>query len=180
MPANELTFAFRQQCEAIATDQRYLVKKLAFEPLPATDLATTLGARILSPEQIGVDATVLITLMEAQNWSAMLFGANPPMIVYRPDHSSARRESDLMHELAHLLLKHPYGRYDPVTNEISKNSQHEREADYLGSCLQIPRRGLQWAAQAGLTLEQTAIHFGASIQMVEWRSRMTGISLLSV
>lgn len=178
MPANELTFAFRQRCEAIATDQRYLLKKLAFEPLPATDLAATLGARVLSPEQMGVDATILIALMEAQNWSAMLFGVNPPIIVCRPDHSPARIESDLMHELAHLLLKHPYGRYDPVSGEISKDSQHEREADYLGSCLQIPRRGLQWAAQIRLTLEQTAIHFGASVQMVEWRSRMTGVTIL--
>lgn len=180
MPANDLSFAFRQQCEAIATDQRYLLKKLAFEPLPAADLAVILGACILSPEQIDIDVAVLIALMDAQNWSAMLFGEKPPMIIYRPDHSSVRKESDLMHELAHLLLKHPYGRYNPVRGDISKNSQHEREADYLGGCLQIPRRGLQWAVQSHLTLDQTADHFGASTQMVEWRSRMTGISLLRV
>lgn len=178
MSTNSLSFAFRQRCESIATEQRYLLKKLAFDPLPAIDLANILGAHLQSTEQIGIDVDALNELMGAQNWSAMLFGANPPMIIYRPDHSLARLESDLMHELAHILLKHPYGRYDPVTGKISKNSQHEHEADYLGSCLQIPRRGMQWAAQLGLTIDQTALHFCASTQMVEWRSRMTGIRLL--
>ncbi|GAB4038919.1 ImmA/IrrE family metallo-endopeptidase [Spirosoma jeollabukense] len=177
MPTNSLSFAFRQRCEAIATEQRYLLNKLAFDPLPAIDLVNMLGIRVQSTEQTGVDGAVLIELMDAQNWSAMLFGANPPMIIYRPDHSLARRESDLMHELAHVLLKHPYGRYNAITSTISKNSQHEQEADYLGSCLQIPRRAMQWAAQLGLTIDQTASHFGASTQMVEWRIRMTGISL---
>ncbi len=77
----------------------------------------------------------------------------PPMIVNDPKQSSARYESTIMHELAHIFLNHPTERIHIApdgTFEGGSNSVIETEAAYLGSRLQIPRRGLLWALQMGM------------------------------
>ena len=80
-----------------------------------------------------------------------------------------------MHELAHLILVHPLERiYFAPDGTFGRdfNSVVETEAAYLGSCLQIPRRGLLWAVQKKKSNEEIAQHFGASIEMVCWRQNV--------
>src|SRR5215470_5797019 len=53
----------------------------------------------------------------------------------------------------------------------------EEAAKYLGGCLQVPARGLDWAFQRCMTIQEIAEHFGASLQMVRYRCNMTGHGL---
>lgn len=177
-PPHRLLRAFRQRCEALATEARYALGLKAFQPLPARQLAAHHHVQLLTPLDLAPETSAAVAqVLNQPGWSAALISRQPPVILHHPLHSAARQEANLMHELAHLLLLHPLRPFDLTTSLTAIDLRYEREADYLGSCLQIPRRGLEWAQQRGLTQQQTAAHFGASIQMVQWRCNATRIRL---
>jgi Zn-dependent peptidase ImmA (M78 family) len=84
----------------------------------------------------------------------------------------------MIHEIAHILLKHPLICFSPETGLPMRDQRYEDEATYLGGCLQIPRIGLQWVTQKGFTSRQVADHFTASERLVFFRANMTGISVI--
>lgn len=168
----------RQRLEAIATKQRTILGFKAFEPLPATVLAKHLQAKIFTPETISnAEPEEIKILSGSDNWSAGIIRKKPLWIVYNSRHVPTRRESNLMHEFAHVILKHKMIGYDPKTGLPKRRQQDEDEATYLGGCLQIPRRGLSWAIQRRMNLAEISIHFGASEAMVNLRSNVTGINI---
>ncbi|MBD2215292.1 ImmA/IrrE family metallo-endopeptidase [Nostoc linckia FACHB-104] len=170
----------RQRCEAIATEQRSLVGVRAFEALPAETLATKLGATLLTPDQVPrAEAQQITLLLASDEWSAAIISYSPLCIVCNPRHATTRRESNLMHEIAHLLLKHQPVGFDTVTGQPKRQQNNEDEATFLGGCLQIPKRGLLWATQRKMLLPQIAAHFGASEAMVQFRSNVTGVPIQS-
>ncbi|MEM1309362.1 MAG: ImmA/IrrE family metallo-endopeptidase [Cyanobacteria bacterium P01_H01_bin.153] len=77
-------------------------------------------------------------LESGSNWSASIVHEDPIQIINNPNHAGSRRESNLMHELAHVLLNHPMVEFSTVGEPLRKK-QYENEATYLGGCLQIPR-----------------------------------------
>lgn len=173
-----LPFGFRQRCEAISTDIRFAMHLRPFDRLPAEVLANHLGATLLAPEDIpGVSATQVAVLLASNQWSAAIISRCPLRIMLNPNHSSDRHESNLMHEYAHVLLEHDMVAFDLETGLPHRREKDEDEATYLGSCLQIPQRGLLWAKQTGLTLPQTSNHFGASEAMVRFRCNVIGVKL---
>lgn len=64
------------------------------------------------------------------------------MIVHNTSHSPARIGSDVMHELAHLLLDHEPGTMFFGLNNVALRSHdkgQEEEATWLGGCFLLPR-----------------------------------------
>lgn len=110
--------------------------------------------------------------------SAAIIRKNPLWIVHNSRHAPVRQQSNLMHEFAHVILKHKMVRRDAKTGLFLRRQQDEDEAVYLGGCLQIPRRGLLWAKQQKMSLSQIALHFNASEKMIRFRSNVNGISLI--
>lgn len=169
----ELSFAFRNRCESIATDVRYELARLAFDPLCADVLAQHLRVRLFRPSELEEAPPQAVDhLMSSQEWSAILLvSAGHPEVLYNPNRSPARTESDIMHELGHWLLKHslqairwhngiPYRDFD---------AQIESEAAYLGGALQVPRRAILWCLQHDIGLYGIADRYGCSPQMAQWR-----------
>lgn len=100
------------------------------------------------------------------------------MILFNESRSRARQESDIMHELAHLLREHK-GDALELNADISLrslNEDHEQEAKWLGAALQIPETGIMHHARLGNTAEQVADIYGASLQMATYRWNMLGVS----
>jgi len=173
-----LATEFRQRCEGIATEQRSLLRLRAFDPLPADMLASQMNAKIVTPEQIpSLDPGVVEILLDSDQWSAGIINQNPLWIVNNPRHTPVRRESNLMHEFGHVLLRHKIVRFDPNTGLPQCRQSDEDEATYLGGCLQIPRRGLLWAVQRQMTQTEIAAYFHASEEMVRFRSNVTGVKM---
>lgn len=167
-----LSKSFRKQCEVIAAEKRMELDLRIFDPLPANQLARKYDIDIRQPDQIEMEQDIIKYFLENHGWWGVLLPVLPPMIVYDPKQSPARYESTIMHELAHIFLNHPTERIyiaPDGTFERGFNSVVEAEAAYLGSCLQIPRRGFLWAVQMGMDIQGIARHFGASIEMVQWR-----------
>lgn len=172
----KLSAEFRQRCEAIATEQRSLLGVRAFEPLTAETLGVKLGATLFTPDRVpNLEPDQVALLLASDGWSAGIIRHNLLWIVYNPRHAPTRHESNLMHEIAHLLLNHRPVGFDPVTGLPKRKQSNEDEATFLGGCLQIPKRGLLWATQRKMLLPQIATHFGASEAMVRFRSNVTNV-----
>jgi hypothetical protein len=99
------------------------------------------------------------------------------MILYNGNNSPARQESDIMHELAHLLCGHR-GDCLQLNADISlrvHNACHEQEAKWLGAALQIPEQGIFDHVRAGRTSQEIAKIYGASLPMVTYRRNTLAI-----
>lgn len=63
-------------------------------------------------------------------------------------HASTRQQSNLMHELAHIICEHeqPEAHKDIALPSFMRafDKKQEEETNYLGSALQITREGLIW------------------------------------
>lgn len=168
---------FKRWCERQATDWRYRLGLRAYDRLPSDRLAREFSAEIVPPHEVnGASPETVNVLMTADpaSWSAVILREKPLLIMYNPHHSAARYESNIMHELAHVILNHQPIRMDLTLLKREYRKKDEAEATHLGGCLQIPARGLDWALQQKMTVEQVAGHFGASVAMVQYRLNVTG------
>ena len=115
-------------------------------------------------------------------WSALTMPtkANNQIIIHNPFHSESRQQSNIMHELAHILCSHK-------TNETNYDfeipfglryfdEQQEEEAKCLGATLQLAKPCLFWAIKKSMSYEAIATYFTASIDMVKYRMNMTGLA----
>ena len=84
-----------------------------------------------------------------------------------------------MHELAHIMLGHQLvsaGTTDDGHLVPSNYDEtQEAEADWLGGTLLLPRPALIWMRQAEMSVDAATEHFQVSTDMLNWRTRMTGV-----
>ncbi len=105
------------------------------------------------------------------------------IIIYNPFHSTARQQSDMMHELAHIICKHER-KADEYDSELpvglrEYDKEKEEEAKCLGSTLQLSTPCLLWANKRSMSVEEIAEYFNASKDMVIYRRNMTGIARMN-
>jgi hypothetical protein len=91
--------------------------------------------------------------------------------------SIARRDSDLAHELAHLILGHQPSQVERIGDLtfFDCDPEQEEEANWLAGCLLLPRPLLLAAVRRGLTVEQIAEENSVSIQMARFRLNTSGV-----
>lgn len=98
----------------------------AYDPLLAKQLAQHLDIRIVSPVELpDLDEQVLqVLLAKDAGWSALALPLeeNKHWIIYNPTHAATRHESNVMHELAHIILGH-----QPIRFTLLAGSIHVRE-----------------------------------------------------
>lgn len=151
--------------------------------MPALRLAAHLGVIVIAPSAIpGISADVLQSLLGTWSdlWSAVtIVTSGQPLIVYNASHAETRQQSDLMHELAHLICEHkpariePPGRFPWALRTFDPVQEHE--AEWFGGCLQIPRAAILFLVRRGYDNESIAKQFSASEDMVRFRRNMTGV-----
>lgn len=164
---------FRDHCEDIAVFNRHELGLYGYSPLRARTLAQHFGVDVCFPRQIeGLDEMIATKLITSLSWSGITILTTPPLVVIHPDHAPTRFESDVMHELAHLLLGHKPEQLGFINAKyVSRtySKRQEKEAEYLGGCLQIPSVGIDFVRRNRLNKVQIAQYFGASEQMVQYR-----------
>jgi Zn-dependent peptidase ImmA (M78 family) len=101
------------------------------------------------------------------------------VIVINPMRPAARQVNTIMHEWAHLELKHKPSRVDRFENGLLLLSDYpkdlEDEADWLAGAMLAPRDGLASMRRRGYDDSQVASAFGISTDLAKWRLRMTGV-----
>lgn len=153
-------------------------------PLEPALLATHLDVRLYTPKEIrGMPQTVLDQLLkhDPSGWSAVsVYQEDRGLVIYNPAHSKGRQASDIMHELAHLVLDHKAATvvmsHDGSLVMRSYDQKQEDEANWLGWCLLLPRDALTHCARRALTVEAIAEQYGVSKTLVNFRLRVTGVT----
>ena len=146
-------------------------------PMPASRLAEYMGIIVESPEHIpGIDKRTLDVLLKGSksHWSGVTLSIeNQLVILVNSSHSKSRQESDIMHELAHVVCEHKMGEFAPLSDGIllrDYNQDQEKEAEWLGGCLQLPRVALHYHYKIyGNSIDEIAEKFMASMDMVRFR-----------
>lgn len=176
---------FKTWCERTAEDHRRSVGLALDKPLDPEQLAEHLGVTVWRPEDVpGLSQASLSQLVErdSDNWSAVTLQVGPSRLtIVNSAHSPTRQRSSIAHELAHLILAHKPSRIDVSEDGYlvlsSFEGDEEKEADWLGGALLVPREGLRRQYRRTQDHQRLAEHFSVSSQLLEWRLRMTGVAV---
>ncbi|MFT4221165.1 MAG: ImmA/IrrE family metallo-endopeptidase [Microbacterium sp.] len=110
-------------------------------------------------------------------WSAALLrDGNRHLVIYNPERSNERIRSDLTHEVAHFEAEHEPS--PAWTNESGScggaSKAQEKEAAELAGALLVPAAQAKLAAIRGAEPSAVARRYQVSIEMAEWRMKMSG------
>lgn len=176
---------FKAEAERMDEFYRKSLGLSIFDPLDAFVLASHLGIDIWSVDEMfegHKDMQQYALLSNPDRFSAVwtLNWQGEKLIIHNSNHSPGRQQSNLMHELAHIILGHK------IPNEKAKlcsefglhyyNPTHELEAKFLGGCLQLTKPALLWGKKQRLTDNQIAARFNASEEMVRYRLDVSGVN----
>ena len=173
---------FKTRCEEMSRSLRAELGLNPGSPLSAEELAVYLGVYLWSVEDLGLDPEDVAQLVERDpdSWSAVtVSAAGRDAVLLNPRHRQGRFSSDVMHELAHLLLDH-----DPSTIFFAGdealalrgyNKDSEEEANWLAGALLLPRDALMRLRAENFSPEDACFEFGVSRQMLSFRLRVTGV-----
>ena len=130
----------------------------------------------------GLDPASLSVLVEKDpdSWSAItLCTGAKDLIVVNPAHGGGRRASDIMHEIAHILIGHDPARVDVTEDGLlilsSYDKQQEEEAKWLSGCLLLPREALLLIRRRKMDIGKAARIYGVSEQMLTFRQRVLNL-----
>jgi IrrE N-terminal-like domain len=154
------------------------------DPLDPARLARHLGIRVLNPlvDLPGLPSDVKDQLFSTDPWgwsAATLEVGDRTVVIYNGKKSKGRQASDIIHELAHVILGH-----DPAQVVFSEdgqlatrtfNQKQEDEANWLGWTLLLPRDALFAARRSRMADAQIAEAYGVTERLVAYRAQMTGV-----
>lgn len=155
----------------------------AISPLCAFELCKHLNIPVFEPSQInGMPEEKLDILLNSgkDHWSAASIPLDDEkyLIIHNPKHSDERQQSNLMHELAHIICNHKVNinKSDGLFKFLrNHDEEQEMEAEWFGACLQLPRPALIWALKRNMAIDEISQYFKASIEMVKYRINITGV-----
>ena len=174
---------FKTQAEKLALQRRTAFGLAPTDRLNPAKFLRAQGFVVWKPEDIpGIDPDHLhqLTVTGKDEWDGMTIKeSGRTAIIVNSSDAMTRQANTLMHEWAHIELRHKPSRADRSEGGILLLSDYpaelEEEADWLSGCMLAPRGGLLAHCRRGLSAAQVAAHYGISSQLANWRIRMTGI-----
>lgn len=173
---------FKKRCEEMSRSLRVEIGLGATAPLPPNQLSSYLNVAVWPITDIGLEEDDLSQLIhkDPDSWSAITVSASGrEAIVVNPNHRKGRYSSDVMHELAHLLLgHHPSTMFFAAAGDVALRGYDrsaEDEANWLAAALLLPREALVSARKRQLDPQEICESYGVSYQMLTFRTRVTGI-----
>ena len=173
---------FKTRCEEMSRSLRAELGLDSATLLAAKQLASYLGVYLWSVEDLGLAPSDVTQLVhnDPDSWSAItVSAADRDAIILNPNHRLGRYSSDVMHELAHLLLGHkPSTMFFAGQENLALrgfNKAAEEEANWLAGALLLPRDALVRLRTRNCPTEVACDEFGVSRQMLDFRMRVTGV-----
>lgn len=158
-----LEHEFYEQCENIAARMRSNLKIAAYAPLSSRSLAAHLLIDIVLPDTLpSLTLKDIHLASNARGWSAITVLTEPPIIIAHPSRNLVEAESDIMHEIAHVLIKHKPEMLSLISEyRVARrySKTQELQADTLGDCLQFPRPALHYVRQRGCHIRKITQHY---------------------
>lgn len=174
---------FKTWCENVSAQHRRKLGLQPYDPLHADKLAAHLEVDVKTPHEIpGVDSETLRVLLhdDPGSWSAITLSvAGKDLVIRNPAHRGGRPNSDLMHELSHLLLGHKPGQTfvsgDGLLILSAFDKPQEDEANWLAGTLLLPRAALLNVRRRRLSEAQVLRAYEVSRDMLRYRMNVTGV-----
>lgn len=176
---------FKTKAESISLEYRANLNLDPWAPMCAFALATFLKIPIYSPSDFFNSTSDIEQLCGSDSndtgWSALIMNNSVglKMIIHNTQHSPQRQQSNVMHEIAHILCNHEIPeQYKNMSLPFAMpyhNDQQEAEAAYLGAALQLSKPCLFWALKRDMTYSNMAEHYNASVEMVKYRINISGV-----
>lgn len=170
---------FKAHAEREAARVRLELGLEPHDPLDPRQLAEHLEIRI-------VDADALVSrseLEELDSLQAFAFSAatfeihDRKIVVINPLRNVNRQNSDIAHEIAHLMLDHDLSEVREMDGMAFRTCQptEEEEATAFGGALLLPRPLLLSAARRGASIEDIADQYNVTLDMARFRYNTTGV-----
>ena len=183
----KLSHGFAAKAERKAVSLRDELGLKPHDPLCAFRLCEHLNIHVVVAEQmVGLSQNSASELCnpDGKHWSALTMPYHPSqktshLIIHNSAHSPARQQSNIMHEVGHILCGHQLSAFD-ISNGLPDYMRHcpveqELEADCMGWTLLLPRPALLTALTNGWSHADIMQHYNASADMVRLRINKTGI-----
>ncbi|WAL65366.1 ImmA/IrrE family metallo-endopeptidase [Amycolatopsis cynarae] len=170
---------FKKEARELAEEVRAELGIDALTPLDPYALAELYGIEVfdLTHPDLPPDSVRHLTEVRPHVFSAALVPLAPSgaIIIENHVHHPRRRRSTMAHEMAHVLLEHPFSLM--LTDEggcRSAVAALEEEATELSGELLIPTGGARVAAFRGWSDQVVASRFRVSLRMARWRMNVSG------
>ena len=182
----EFRRGFKAWCENAAAGFRRDLRLPAISALDPRALAQHLKVTIWTPHDVADMGKLAkphldqLLIHDPDSWSAVtLILPIRKVIVVNSQHSPERQNSDIMHELSHLILEHEPARVDMTQERLMILDTYDRtqedEANWLAGALLVPREALLHVLSHNSRDTHVALHFKVSKQMILWRRQTTGV-----
>ena len=175
---------FKAEAERSAAAARIKLGLKDHAPIDPWAYAAHLNVTVLEFGKLGLSAQAVkqLTAVDGDSWSAMTLQCDGTFaLVINPAHAPTRQRSDLMHELAHIELRHAPARVEVSDTGLlllsDYSDEQEQEADWLAAALLLPREILVRLRSAHKSTVEIATLYGVSEALCEWRLRMTGVDV---
>jgi len=176
---------FKTWAEQTALRIRRRLKLTSSAPLDPFKLAELLCVAVVGPSDLRdlqEERKLRLLNDHSENWSAItVANGKHYLIVINTSHAPTRRNSDLAHELAHLILGHePSMMFASPTSGIAlrtHNKEQEDEANWLAGCLLLPRDALFSIRRRRLDNEDACLLYGVSLAMLNFRLNASGVEI---
>lgn len=174
---------FKTWCERLSLQERKALGLQPVDPLDPLQLAARKGILVKTPRDVpGLEAESLKTLTNggSEGWSAVTVAVGSrAVILLNATHSKGRAASDLMHEVAHLVIGHSGSRVDVAADGSlllrTYDKKQELEANWLAGCLLLPREALLHIHRNRVPLSAALQLYGVSRDMLDYRMQVTGV-----
>jgi hypothetical protein len=179
----EFRRGFKTWCENVAYGFRRDLGVAKYGCLSPDTLAAHLGITVWTPDDIpGLDKKSRDQLLvrDESSWSAVTLTLQEGrFIIVNSAHSLTRRNNDLMHEIAHIVLEHePAQMVTSPTGMMfvdNYSAEQEDEADWLAAAMLIPRDAALQFLATNREVKDAARFFGVSESLMKMRISRTGI-----
>ena len=174
---------FKTWCENVSLQHRKDLGLSQTDPIDLWNLAKKQGVIVWKANEVpGIDKDTLyvLTKEDPESWSALtLMEHGKRLIILNPASVPSRMNSDLAHELSHLIIGHDGTRIDITPDNLlmlhNYGKQHESEATWLAGCLLLPRSALLHIRRISMSIEETCRIYGISKDMLLFRINVTGV-----
>ena len=174
-----LPYGFKASANRIAIGLRSQLGLASQAPINVHTLAAHLGIMIVPLSAFRewcAEQVAQLTKRNSSEFSASLisFGDGRRMVIVNNDHSPARQNSDIAHEIGHTLLAHPLEVLSSMIGCRDFDPDLENEANQFAGYLLVPNEAARSIFKSGMDMEMAQTTYEVSRQMLDWRLNMSG------
>lgn len=171
---------FKAEAEREAARVRKELGLASHDRLDPRELASHLSISVVD----AADLVAISELEELERLQAYAFSAatfkiqDRKIIVVSPLRTKGRQNSDIAHELAHVMLQHDLSEIKDLNGMPFRTCKpdEEEEATAFGGTLLLPRPLLLSAARRRASVEQIASDYDVTVEMARFRYNTTGVA----